>query len=99
MPESFRGAPFIERASRTYFAARETLVRSLLVAVALLLGLVAAETILGVLAVPMGSVLNVYNRTTTAGLDCYPTNPRGYFDLDLRDPATRERFEALRVRR
>jgi len=25
-------------------------------------------------------------------LDCYPTNPRGYFDLDLRDEATRERF-------
>jgi lysophospholipase L1-like esterase len=35
----------------------------------------------------------------TAGLDCYPTNPRGYFTLDLRDPATRERFEALRVQR
>ncbi len=25
-------------------------------------------------------------------LDCYPTNPRGYFDIDLRDPATRERY-------
>ncbi|HUG52755.1 MAG TPA: SGNH/GDSL hydrolase family protein [Vicinamibacteria bacterium] len=25
-------------------------------------------------------------------LDCYPTNPRGYFDLDLRDPGTRERY-------
>lgn len=32
-------------------------------------------------------------------LDCYPTNPRGYFDLDLRDPATRERYRALGVRR
>ena len=46
-----------------------------------------------------GSILNVYNRTTTAGLDCYATNPRGYFDLDLRDPGTRDRFESLRVRR
>jgi hypothetical protein len=25
-------------------------------------------------------------------LDCYPTNPRGYFDIDLRDDATRERY-------
>jgi GDSL-like lipase/acylhydrolase family protein len=25
-------------------------------------------------------------------LDCYPTNPRGYFDIDLRDSATRERY-------
>ena len=25
-------------------------------------------------------------------LDCYPTNPRGYFDLDLRDEKTRERY-------
>jgi lysophospholipase L1-like esterase len=28
-------------------------------------------------------------------LDCYPSNPRGYFDLDLRDAATRERFQYL----
>jgi hypothetical protein len=25
-------------------------------------------------------------------LDCYPTNPRGYFDIDLRDEATRDRY-------
>lgn len=25
-------------------------------------------------------------------LDCYPTNPRGYFDIDLRDEKTRERY-------
>jgi hypothetical protein len=25
-------------------------------------------------------------------LDCYPTNPRGYFDIDLRDDTTRERY-------
>ena len=25
-------------------------------------------------------------------LDCYPTNPRGYFDIDLRTPASRERY-------
>jgi len=28
-------------------------------------------------------------------LDCYPTNPRGYFDLDLRRPDVRARYEAL----
>ena len=28
-------------------------------------------------------------------LDAYPSNPRGYFDLDLRDPATRERYHHL----
>lgn len=27
-------------------------------------------------------------------LDCYPDNPRGYFDVDLRDPATRARYRA-----
>lgn len=32
---------------------------------------------------------------SAAGLDCYPSNPRGYFDLDLRDPAVRQRFAAL----
>jgi hypothetical protein len=25
-------------------------------------------------------------------LDCYPTNPRGYFDVDLRTPESRERY-------
>jgi lysophospholipase L1-like esterase len=32
-------------------------------------------------------------------LDGYPTNPRGYFDLDLREPAVRERFRSLAPRR
>src|SRR5262245_7277911 len=44
-------------------------------------------------------VLTPSDRHLTVSLDCYPTNPRGYFDLDLRDPSARERFEALRVRR
>lgn len=30
-------------------------------------------------------------------LDCYPTNPRGYFDVDLRDALTRKRYEELGV--
>jgi lysophospholipase L1-like esterase len=28
-------------------------------------------------------------------LDCYPTNPRGYFDIDLREPGMRERYQSL----
>ena len=77
----------------------ERLSRWALLLGSLTLGFVASEAAFGVLPATEGSVLNVYNRTNTAGLDCYPTNPRGYFDLDLREPATRARFESLRVRR
>jgi lysophospholipase L1-like esterase len=28
-------------------------------------------------------------------LDCYPSNPRGYFDIDLRAPGSRARYEGL----
>jgi len=75
----------------------ETTRRAILVIASLVIFLVAAEATLGV--IPAGRLINVYNRRMTVGLDCYPTNPRGYFTLDLRDPATRERFEALRVQR
>jgi len=77
----------------------ERLSRWALLLGSLSLAFVASEATFGVLPATEGSVLNVYNRTNTAGLDCYPTNPRGYFDLDLREPATRARFESLRVRR
>jgi lysophospholipase L1-like esterase len=78
---------------------REILGRFLLAAGAFAVVFLCCEAALGVIPAFPGGVLNVYNRTTTAGLDCYPTNPRGYFELDLRDPATRDRFESLRVRR
>jgi lysophospholipase L1-like esterase len=84
-------------APRARGGAGEPLRRAILVFASLLIFLAAAETTLGV--IPAGRLINVYNRRMTAGLDCYPTNPRGYFPLDLSDPATRERFEALRVRR
>jgi hypothetical protein len=32
---------------------------------------------------------------TPLTLDCYPTNPRGYFDVDLREPSVRERYHRL----
>jgi lysophospholipase L1-like esterase len=41
----------------------------------------------------------IANRGRTVLLDCYPSNPRGYFDVDLRDPATVERYRALGLAR
>lgn len=35
----------------------------------------------------------------TTLLDCYPSNPRGYFDIDLRDAASRARYFHLAPRR
>jgi lysophospholipase L1-like esterase len=83
----------------TTVRSREMLSRTVLALASLTAGFVASEAALGIVPSSAGTVLNVYNRTTTAGLDCYPTNPRGSFDLDLRDLATRQRFESLRVRR
>ena len=34
----------------------------------------------------------VFDREWTVLLDCFPSNPRGYFDLDLRDPQVRARY-------
>src|SRR5260221_11956745 len=28
-------------------------------------------------------------------LDCYPSNPRGYFEIDLREPANAEKYRRL----
>jgi len=80
-------------------AGREIRARVLLIAGSLLFSFIAAEAAFSVIPLPIGNVLNVYNRQMTAGLDCYPSDPRGYFDLDLREDATRARFEALGVRR
>jgi len=41
----------------------------------------------------------IANRGRAVLLDCYPTNPRGYFDVDLRDPATLDRYRALGLAR
>jgi lysophospholipase L1-like esterase len=32
-------------------------------------------------------------------LDCYPSDPRGYFEVDLREPATLERYRRLGLKR
>src|SRR5438552_3616752 len=39
----------------------------------------------------------LYSRRERVFLDCYPTNPRGYFDIDLRAPDVRRRYEAQGV--
>jgi len=39
----------------------------------------------------------LYSRREKVFLDTYPSNPRGYFDIDLRQPAVRRRYEALGV--
>jgi lysophospholipase L1-like esterase len=80
-------------------AATEIRARILLVAGSLLFSFIAAEAAFSFIPLPIGNVLNLYNKEMTAGLDCYPSDPSGYFDLDLRAGATRARFEALGVRR
>jgi GDSL-like lipase/acylhydrolase family protein len=39
------------------------------------------------------------NARWTLLLDCYPTNPRGYFDIDLRKPANRDAYFDVAPRR
>jgi hypothetical protein len=46
-----------------------------------------------------GALAHVANGRRTLFLDCYPDNPRGYFDVDLRDEATRERYRRQGVSR
>jgi hypothetical protein len=41
----------------------------------------------------------IANRGRSVLLDCYPSNPRGYFDIDLRDPAMVEKYRALGLAR
>ncbi len=38
---------------------------------------------------------NLENADKSAAIDAYPTNPRGYFDLDLRDASVRARLASL----
>ncbi len=45
------------------------------------------------------STARVFAPGWRVALDCYPTNPRGYFDVDLRDTATRARYREAGVSR
>jgi hypothetical protein len=75
------------------------------------LGLAAASTLLTLLAAEGALRLAGYapasfqhtnriaNRGRSVLLDCYPSNPRGYFDVDLRDPATLAKYRGLGLAR
>ncbi len=80
-------------------------------ALALNLSLSAAALLVALLLLEAGLRLSGYAPVAHAGpacifdadrtllLDCYPSNPRGHFDVDLRDPATLQHYRALRLKR
>jgi hypothetical protein len=75
--------------------------------------LAAASTLLSLLAIELGlrlagSAVGIEHLTNARRigrrwhaliLDCYQSNPRGYFDIDLRSPETRAQYQGLRVKR
>jgi lysophospholipase L1-like esterase len=74
--------------------------RELLFGLALALGSVLAFLLVGEAVVRLLGVTperfsmtgRMANARWTLLLDCYPTNPRGYFEIDLRLPESRERY-------
>jgi lysophospholipase L1-like esterase len=52
----------------------------------------AALRLLGITPERYPMTGRMINARWTLLLDCYPTNPRGYFDIDLRLPQNRERY-------
>jgi lysophospholipase L1-like esterase len=59
----------------------------------LLLEAVARAT--GLMAPPEPAVRRMVDARWTTLLDCYPSNPRGYFEIDLRQASNAERYRAL----
>lgn len=75
---------------------REAFGRALLVLGAIVLTVGVLETALrlaGYTPARFRSPGELYSPRERIFLDCYPTNPRGYFDIDLRDRAVRHRYE------
>lgn len=73
-----------------------------LAAASILLTLLAAEGVLrltGYAPASFQHTSRIANRGRSVLLDCYPSNPRGYFDIDLGDPATLEKYRALGLAR
>lgn len=68
-----------------------------LAAVTLLLELVARTT--GLLPTPEPAVRRMVDARWTTLLDCYPSNPRGYFEIDLRRPENDARYRRLAPQR
>jgi hypothetical protein len=66
-----------------------------LVVASLLVGLLVPELALrvfGYYPARFPNMARLANARWTELVDCYPTNPRGYFDIDLRTPENRERY-------
>jgi len=83
-------------------AGGETLIRLGLVGLSVVATLAVAEAGLRVARyapVRYPSTARLHDRDWTTLLDCYPTNPRGYFDIDLREPAARKRYRYLAPKR
>jgi lysophospholipase L1-like esterase len=64
-----------------------------------LLGLEAALRLTGFAPEKERAVRRMVDARWTTLLDCFPSNPRGYFDLDLRQPENRARYERLAPQR
>ena len=85
----------------------EVSTREVLGRLALVLGSVLATLLLVELGLrwsgyepsPFPNARRVKSADRALLLDCYPNDPRGYFDVDLRAPATYARYEELGVRR
>ena len=78
--------------------AQERVLRAALSGGAILFTVGALDVALGVVSAAHVSPVHLSNRRVSVALDCYPSNPRGYFDVDLRDPDKRRRYEASHVR-
>jgi lysophospholipase L1-like esterase len=78
--------------------ARERVLRAGLSGGAILVTLLALDAVLGVVSAAHSGPVHLSNKRVSLALDCYPSNPRGYFDVDLRDPGRRRGYEARRVR-
>ncbi len=77
--------------------ARERLLSALLSVMAVVFCLGFAEVALRLAGTGerMRSTARLVASGWTMLLDCYPTNPRGYFDIDLRTPAAREKYRRV----
>jgi lysophospholipase L1-like esterase len=64
-------------------------------ALAMLLLLEAVVRVAGLAPEGEPAVRRMVDARWTTLLDCYPSNPRGYFAIDLQDPASAERYRRL----
>jgi GDSL-like lipase/acylhydrolase family protein len=74
---------------------RQTLASLALALAAAAVTLMAAELALraaGYVPHRLRATARLVDAHWTLLLDCYPSNPRGYFDVDLRTPASRDRY-------